>query len=87
MILPWTQRTQLQVDNYPSLYLSIYLKGDNKKTFFKRILLRSYAYYNNGLHLILTTAKFVIQNGINQPCRVNTWKTLLHGFTFEGIFK
>ena len=52
------------------------IKGIKKKkpaTFFKRILLRFYSCYNNGLHLILTTKKFAIQNGINQPCRINTF--------------
>ena len=53
----------------------INLKGDNKKTstFFRRILLSFYGCYNNDLHLILTTTKISIQNGINQPCRVNTF--------------
>ena len=51
------------------------LKGVKKKTstFFKRILLCFYACYNNGWHLILTTTKFAILNGINQPCRINTF--------------
>ena len=39
-------------------------------------MLHFYACYNNGLYLILTTTKFVIQNGIKQPCRVNTFWTI-----------
>ena len=32
-----------------------------------------HAFYNNDLHLTLTTTRIAIQNGINQPCRVNTF--------------
>ena len=57
------------------------------------------ACYNNGLHLILTltTTKFAIQNGINQPFKANTFLSMDHYVTklekrfcmvlsFEGFY-
>ena len=46
----------------------------------------SNACHNNGPHLILTTTKFVIQKGINQPCRTNTFLFMDHYVTkFEKL--
>ena len=64
----WIEKKEAIVENRD-------IKGDNKKTstFLKRILLSFYLCYTNGLHLILITTKFVIQNVINQRCGVNTF--------------
>ena len=53
-----------------------------------------YACHSIGLHLILITTQFAIQNGINQPCKYcliygslcdKVQKTSLHDFTLSGF--